>query len=272
MSGRRKLIIGNWKMHFTVKQAVSFAGKLAAKPIPEGVTVAIAPHNLALSEISTLTQKTGLKIAAQNAYFQDEGTFTGEISMPMLRGLAQYVLVGHSERRHVFHESNEVIRLKVAAAARAGLIPVLCLGETLVERQHYHTKQVIVDQLTTGLANLTADEVAKTVIAYEPVWSISGGKDFLKHKSAQPEDVAQAVAIIRHNIATLYGEEVAKKVKVIYGGSSNADNAAAFLQADGIDGLLPGGASLSLATFWPMVTIAGKTVPKKIEVNSESKR
>lgn len=263
---RTKLIIGNWKMHFTVKQAVNFAGKLAAKTIPEGVTVGIAPHNLSLSEIATTLQKTGLKIVAQNAYFQDEGAFTGEISMPMLRGLSQYVLVGHSERRHVFHEANEVAKLKVAAAVRCGLTPILCVGETLVERQHHHTKQVITDQLLTGLSNLTADEVAKVVVAYEPVWAISAGKDFSKHTSAHPEDAGQAVAVIRHNIAHLYGEDVAKKVKVLYGGSTSPDNATAFLQTEGVDGLLVGGASLSVSTFWPIVEQAGKLLPKKIKV------
>jgi len=266
MSGRKKLIIGNWKMHFTVKQAVSFAGKLAAKSIPEGVIVGIAPHSLALSEIAALTQKTGLKVAAQNAYFQDEGAFTGEVSMPMLRGIAHYVLVGHSERRHVFREVNDLVKLKVAAAVRSGITPVLCVGETLVEKQHFHTKHVITDQLVTGIANLTAEEVAKIVIAYEPVWAISNGKNFSKHKSATPEDACQAAQIIRHNISELYGEEIAQKVKVLYGGSVTSDNATAFLQADGIDGLLVGGASLGVQTFWPIVEQAGKVVPKKIEV------
>ena len=263
---RSKLILGNWKMHFTVKQAVSFAGKLAAKPIPEGVTVGVIPHALALSEIATLLQKTGLKLGAQNAYFQDEGAFTGEISMPMLRGIAKYVLVGHSERRHIFHESNELIRHKVAAAVRSGIIPVLCIGETLVERQHYHTKQVLTDQLVSGIADLTSEEVAKIVVAYEPYWAISDGKSFAKHDVATPEDAQKSSDIIRSNISELYGQEVAKKVKVLYGGSANPDNAAAFLKCDGIDGLLPGGASLNMATFWPMVEIAATTVPTKINV------
>lgn len=258
MSGRKKLIIGNWKMHFTVRQAVAFTGKLAAKPIPEGVQVVLAPHALALNEIATMLQKTALKTGAQNAYFQDEGAYTGEVSMPMLRGVASYVLVGHSERRHVFHEPNDLIRQKVAAAVRSSIIPVLCVGETLVERQHYHTKQVLVDQLVTGLADLTDDEVSKMVIAYEPVWAISDGKNFAKHKNATPEDAQVAQSIIRHNISELYGSQVAAKVKVLYGGSVSTENAAAFLSAEGIDGLLVGGASLGVATFWPIVETAGK--------------
>lgn len=269
MSGRTKLIIGNWKMHFTAKQAVSFAGKLAAKAIPEGVVVGIAPTSLSLSEVSTLTQKTGLKVIAQNAYFQDEGAYTGEVSMPMLRGVASHVLIGHSERRHVFHEANGLIRRKVAAAVRSGIKPVLCIGETLVEREHFHTKQVLTDQLLTAVADLTAEEIAKIVIAYEPVWAISNGKDYKKHKSAHPEDAQNAAEIIRHNIAELYGKEVSQKVKVLYGGSATVDNALAFLQTEGVDGLLIGGASLSVATFWPIVEAAGKTSPKKISVNKE---
>lgn len=266
MGGRRKLIIGNWKMHFTVKQAVAFAGKLAAKPIPEGVTVAIAPHSLALSEIATQLQKTGLKLAAQNAYFQDEGAFTGEISMPMLRGIADYVLVGHSERRHVFHEPNELVRAKVGAAVRSGLVPVLCVGETMVERQNYHTKHVLTDQIVSGIADLTDEEVANIVVAYEPVWAISDGKSFARHDVATPEDAQIAAQIIRSNIAELYGNKAAQKVKVMYGGSVNTDNATAFLKCADIDGLLPGGASLNVATFWPIVEQAGKLVPTKIMV------
>lgn len=266
MSGRKKLVIGNWKMHFTVKQAISFAAKLADKKVPEGVIVGVAPHSLALSEVTTTLADSAIKVVAQNAYFQDEGAFTGEVSMPMLRGLARYVLVGHSERRHVFHESNGLIRHKVAAAMRSGIVPVLCIGETLVERQHFHTKHVLTDQLITGIADLTADEVAKTVIAYEPVWAISSGKNYTKHKAATPEDAEEAARIVRKNIAELYGQEVAQKVRVLYGGSVSGENAGAFLQIEGIDGLLVGGASLALTNFWPIVEKAASLSVKKIKV------
>ena len=272
MSGRKKLIIGNWKMHFTLKQAVSFAAKLAEKTIPQGVTVVAGPHILALSEVAAKLAGSEVKVAAQNAYFQDEGAFTGEVSMPMLRGIAKYVLVGHSERRHVFRESNDLIRRKVAAAVRSGIVPILCIGETLVERQHFHTQQVITDQLVTGIADLTSEEVAKLVIAYEPVWAISSGANYAKHKSATPEDAQNAVTIIRNNITELYGADTAAKVQILYGGSTSPDNATAFLQAEGIDGLLVGGASLAITTFWPMVEKAAKTVtagnssPKKVAV------
>jgi len=260
MSGRRKLILGNWKMHFTVKQAVAFASKLAAKTIPEGVAVGILPQTLSLSEIATKLQKTGLKLGAQNAYYQDDGAFTGEISMPMLRGIAQYVLVGHSERRHVFHEANDLIRAKVASAVRSSITPVLCIGETLVERQHYHTNQVINEQLTIGLANLTAEEIGQIVIAYEPVWAIGTGE------FAEPDEVQRIISKIRADIASLYGAEAGAQVSVLYGGSVNKDNAGAYLRLAGVDGLLVGGASLSTATFWPVVEIAGRIAPSKIVV------
>lgn len=263
MSGQNKLIIGNWKMHFTVRQAVNFATKLAAKPIPEGVTVAIAPHALALSEIAVTLQKTGIKTAAQNAYSQDEGAFTGEVSMPMLRGLAKYVLVGHSERRHVFHEQNELIRTKVAAAVRSGITPVLCVGETLVERQHGQTNQILLDQLSVGLANLTAEEVARSVIAYEPVWAIGTGQ------FARPDDVSKAVAKIRHEVNSVFGTKTARSVTILYGGSVSKDNAASYLQLMDVDGLLVGGASLSVATFWPVVEAASSVIPKKIKIDKQ---
>lgn len=267
MGGIKKLIIGNWKMHFTVKQAVSFASKLADKKLPDGVTVVVAPHSLSLSEVAASLAESDIKVAAQNAYFQDEGAFTGEVSMPMLRGLAKYVILGHSERRHVFHESNDLIRHKVAAAVRSNITPVLCIGETLMERQHFHTKQVLVDQLTRGLADLTAEEVAKIVVAYEPVWAISNGKNFARHKAATPDDALSAAVIIRKNIAELYGQETAHKVRVLYGGSATPDNAGAFLQTDGIDGLLVGGASLAVTQFWPIVEKAAQLSTKKIKVS-----
>lgn len=256
MSGH-KVIIGNWKMNFTVKQAVSFASKVAEKPIPEGVTVGITPHSLALSEIATRFSKTGLKIVAQNAYFKDEGAFTGEISMPMLRGIASHVLIGHSERRHIFNESNELIREKVAAAVRSGIIPVFCLGETLLERRHFHTDQIISDQLTTGLSNLTGEEIQKVIIAYEPVWAIGTGE------YADPEDVKKVTDKIRHEVASLYGDVIGQKVTVLYGGSATKENCAAYLSLEGVDGLLVGGASLSMATFWPIVTTASKQIQEK---------
>lgn len=269
MSGRRKLIFGNFKMNFSVKQAVSYAGKLAAKTVPEGVEVAIFPHSLALSEIATMSQKTPIKIGAQNAYFQDQGAFTGEIAMPMLRGIAKYVLVGHSERRRIMGESRDDTRKKMAAAMRSGIKPVLCIGETLTERNYRQTGTVLNEMLTVALADLTSEEVEKIIIAYEPVWAISSGDDFAKHKAALPEDISKVQVLIRRVVAELYGEDAGKKIRILYGGSTNADNSQAFLDVEGIDGLLVGGASLSVQTFWPMVEKAGAKIPKKVIIKKK---
>lgn len=260
MSGRKTLILGNWKMNFTVKQAIAYAGKIGEKSVPEGVVVGIAPHTLALSEVAKTLQEKDIKVIAQNAYYQDEGAFTGEVSMPMLRGIADYVLVGHSERRHILRESNDFMREKNAAAIRSGITPVFCVGETLVERQHYHTNQVLSDQLSLGLADLTAEEVAKIIIAYEPVWAIGTGE------YASPDDVAKAVGKIRAEITSLYGPVTGASVRVLYGGSATKDNAASYLALQGVDGLLVGGASLSVVKFWPIIEIAASLKDKHIPV------
>ncbi len=266
MSGRKKVILGNLKTHLTVKQSISYAQKLTQKePIPE-VIIGIAPHTLALSQVSDVLSDSNIRVGAQNAYFQDEGAFTGEISMPMLRGIAKYVLVGHSERRHVFHESNELIRAKVAAAVRSGITPVLCIGETLLEKEHFHTNQVLHDQITVGMANLTGEEIAKIIVAYEPVWAIGSGK------FAHPEDVAKLITKIRRDIASLYGIDAANKIKILYGGSVTKDNAAAYLQTEGVDGLLVGGASLNIATFWPIVESATRLASVQVKEKKESSR
>jgi triosephosphate isomerase len=251
MSGRKKIVIGNWKMHFTVKQAVAFATKFLSKSVPADVLVGVTPNSLALSEVSEVLSKSAINVVSQNAYYEDEGAFTGEVSMPMLRGLANFVLVGHSERRHILRESNDYTREKCAAAFRSGIVPILCVGETLVERQNYHTNQVLNDQLSVGLSDLTTEEVSKMIIAYEPVWAIGTGE------YARPEDVEKAVVKIRAEVTSLYGAIAGASVKVLYGGSATKENTRSYLEINGVDGLLVGGASLSVATFWPIVEIAG---------------
>lgn len=272
MSGRKKLIIGNWKLHFSIKQAAAYAKKLSNKKIPDGVDVVVAPHTLALSEVSYVLKGSDIKVASQNAFYQDEGAYTGEVAMSMLKGLANYVLVGHSERRILFGETDKDVSLKVAAAVRSGITPVLCIGETLTERQSGHTMDVIHTQLVKGVSNLTTDEIAKIVIAYEPVWAISNGKDFAKHDTASAEDAFKAQKRIRQIIENLYGSNAATKVRVLYGASSRPDNAASFLSVEGIDGLLPGGASLIMQTFWPMVETAAVGYEKKIPVKQVKKK
>ena len=222
------------------------------------VEVVLAPGFLTLQSLSLQIDHKKFGLAAQNFYWRDEGPYTGEVSAHQLRGLVKYALVGHSERRHVFGEHDKDVRSKVQAAVRNHITPVLCIGETASERAAKETTGVLHDQITGGLANLTAEEVASMVIAYEPVWAISGGKDFQNHAVATPDDVASAVKQIRRQIEHLFGAETAKQVRVIYGGSTTAANAASFLAIPDLDGLLPGGASLKLPEFSGIIEAAHK--------------
>jgi triosephosphate isomerase len=248
---RKTLIIGNWKMNLNVSQASLLTHRLHEHiNIHRDIEVVLAPSMLDLQPISLQIDRRQFKLAAQNAYHVDEGAFTGEVSFTMLRNLVHYVIVGHSERRHIFNESLDTICSKVAASFRNDIIPILCVGETKTERTDGQTKQVICDQLTTALANITANEVEKLVIAYEPVWAIGTGE------VAKPDHVKTAELAIRHNIAELYGSDAANKVKILYGGSVTADTASGFLRIEGIDGLLVGGASLNYRQFSDIVDVA----------------
>jgi len=183
------------------------------------------------------------RLAAQNAYFQDEGPYTGEVSFTMLQGLVHYVIVGHSERRIQFHEDLPMIRDKVKAAIRNDISPILCVGETKHERKEGFTKRVIHDQVTTALSNLTAREIMDVVIAYEPVWAIGAGDP------AKPQQIEEAVQFVRHNVSELYGPKVGQTIRVIYGASVEPEFVSGILTIPGVDGLLPGGASLNAYAF-----------------------
>ncbi len=213
------------------------------------VEVVLAPSMLALQSVALQNHHHEFKLAAQNFYWRDSGPYTGEVSATQLRGLVQYALVGHSERRHVFGERDRDIRSKVQAAYRNEITPVLCIGETAGEHAMGETEDVLQDQLTGDLGNITSEDAESLVVAYEPVWAISNGKDFADHAAPTPHDAAAAAKIIRRQIAQLFGSATAKKVRVLYGGSVSADNAAAYLGAEGIDGLLVGGASLDVHSF-----------------------
>lgn len=245
------LIVGNWKMNLNTAEAGMLVHRLHEKiKIHKDVEVVLAPTSLTIQPISLLLDHRKFKLAAQNAYFQDQGAYTGEISFTMLSGLVDYVLVGHSERRHIFNESLDDVTKKVAAAFRNNLTPILCVGETKTERLAKETEQVIHDQIVTALANVTSDEVKKIVVAYEPVWAIGTG-------DVATADQAVFVAnVIRKNISELYGKEAAKQVRILYGGSVNPSVSGGFLRAKGIDGLLVGGASLNYAQFSDIVNAA----------------
>ena len=217
------------------------------------VEIVLAPSYLALQSLSLQIDHSKFKLAAQNCYWRDNGAFTGEVSANQLRGLVSYVLVGHSERRHVFAEGGRDIGRKVQAAVRNGIKPVLCIGETALERNVGETNDVIHDQLVAGLANLTAEDMKEVIIAYEPVWAISSGKDYSNHATPTPENCTQVAQMIRRQISHMFGKRVADEIPVLYGGSASPDNAAAFASAVGINGLLVGGASLVPEQFAAIV-------------------
>lgn len=245
------LIVGNWKMHFTMHQASMYVHKLSGKvQTHRDVEVVLCPNTLTLQSLSVQINHRQFKLGAQNAHWRDEGPYTGEISVHMLRGITKYLIVGHSERRHIFGETIKDTRAKVQAAVRNDLTPILCVGETAHERSEGEMRDTIHDQVNGGLANITSEEVENVVIAYEPVWAIGTGDN------ARPADVAEAVAVIRHNVAALYGKNAAKNVRVLYGGSVKADNARDYLEIEGVDGLLIGGASLQADTFAAIAEMA----------------
>lgn len=249
MGERKKLIVGNWKMHLTVHESSMLLHKLEDKvSVPRETEVVLAPSMLALQPISLqLKHHRKFKLAAQNCYWRDSGPYTGEVSAHMLRGLVQYVIIGHSERRHVFGEHDNDIRHKVQAVVRNHMRPILCVGETAQERSDGDTGFVLHDQITAGLANVTSEEVPHIVIAYEPVWAIGTGDN------AKPQDVSGAARLIRDQVRDLFGKEISEQVRVIYGGSVNDHNAADYVNLKEIDGLLPGGASLKPDVFASIV-------------------
>lgn len=224
--------------------------------VHRNVEVVLAPTMLALQTLSLQVDHRQFRLAAQNFYWRDHGAFTGEVSATQLRGIVQYGLVGHSERRHVFNESDKDTRAKVQAAIRNGIRPVLCVGETASERTAGETRDVLHDQLIGGLANITSEELPEVVIAYEPVWAIGTGNNAL------PTDVIEAAVAIRSQLKHLYGARVANDVQVLYGGSVTADSAADYLALQDIDGLLVGGASLDEHAFSTIVEKAYKSVKK----------
>lgn len=254
---RKKLIVGNWKMNLSVGQSSLLVHRLS-KHIKghRNIEVVLAPSLLALQPVSLEIDHRKFHLASQNAHSHDEGAYTGEVSFTMLRGLVQYGIVGHSERRMYFNESLDVVRDKVAAAVRNDIVPILCVGETHTERVAGETKQVLHDQIVTALQQLSADEVADTVIAYEPVWAIStfGGQ------VAKPADIKEAVKYIRFQVEELYGKAVAEHIRVLYGGSVDENVAGAYLDIAGIDGLLVGGASLNYHKFSAIVDRACRMV------------
>jgi triosephosphate isomerase len=247
---RRKLVAGNWKMNGTASQARELASAIVAARGAEGrVDLLVAPPFTALSLVAGLLEGSRIGLAAQNMHGKTSGAFTGEISAPMLREAGcGSVLLGHSERRHVFGETDEQIREKLRAALAAALGPVLCVGETLAERDGGQAAVVVARQLDLALAGLAPEEMGRVTIAYEPVWAIGTGR------TATPDQALEMHRTVRSHVSRLGAD--AATVRILYGGSVTPDNALELMRGDDIDGVLVGGASLKADSFVKIVDAA----------------
>jgi len=249
---RRLFIAGNWKMNKAPREADRLATELKAALVGEtAVDMAVAPPALSVPAVVSRLKHTGISVAAQNLHHATRGAFTGEIAGEMLRQAGcTYAIVGHSERRHVFGENDDTVHAKVGACWRSGLLPILCVGETIAQRQAGQAEAVVTRQLATGLAGLPADQVAATTLAYEPVWAIGTGH------SATPDQAQQMHATIRAWLSARYPRFVANDARIQYGGSVKPGNAAALLSQPDIDGALVGGASLDAGNFVAIIEAA----------------
>ncbi|MCE5335396.1 MAG: triose-phosphate isomerase [Desulfobacteraceae bacterium] len=242
---RKPLVAANWKMHKTPGDTVSFMDSIQKETGPcEDREVVIAPPFTALAAAKQVLKQRGYKISAQNCHWEEKGAFTGEIAPVMLRDIGcEYVLVGHSERRHIFGETDEMIRKKAASVFKAGMVPIVCVGEVLDEREAGKTFDVVGAQVSEALNGLSATQAEKIVIAYEPVWAIGTGR------TATPQQAQEVHAFIRERIGAIYDKEVANRVRILYGGSVKPDNVDALMSEPDIDGTLVGGASLEVSSF-----------------------
>ncbi|GIO61575.1 MULTISPECIES: triose-phosphate isomerase [Paenibacillus] len=245
---RTPIIAGNWKMFKTVPEAKTFIEEVKGKAEVEGVESVICAPFTNLPALVEAVKGTSIKIGAQNLHFEDNGAFTGEISGVMLKDLGvDYVIIGHSERRQYFAETDETVNKKVQAAFRHDLTPIVCVGEKLEEREAGQTKDVCKVQTEAAFQGLSAEQAAQVVIAYEPIWAIGTGK------SSTAQDANEVISYIRSLVEGLYGKEVADQVRIQYGGSVKPENVKEYMGQSDIDGALVGGASLQPASFIQLV-------------------
>jgi triosephosphate isomerase len=251
---RKPMMAGNWKMNKTADRAVQLAQEIDAKVgSVESVDRVVAPTFVCLAAVSEALADSSVKVSAQNMHWESDGAYTGEISADMLVGMAEYVIIGHSERRQYFAESNETVNSKVKSALAAGLKPIMCVGESLEQNQAGETASFVGEQVRAGLADLSADQVAGLIIAYEPIWAIGTG---LAATSQQAQDICGGV--VRAAVKDLYGEAVAEQTRVLYGGSTKPSNIAEIMGMADIDGALIGGAALDADSYADMVTITAE--------------
>jgi triosephosphate isomerase len=246
---RRPIIVGNWKMHKTIPEAVALVQLLkAAVAEVRDVEMGVAPPFTALMAVADALRGSNIVVAAQNMHWETQGAFTGEISTAMLADAGcRRVIIGHSERRQYFAETDDSVNRKLRATLASTLDPLLCIGETLAQRDSHTTFQVLEQQLRQGLAGISADDMRRMVVAYEPVWAIGTGK------TATPEQAQEVHAFIRGLMGTLYGKGLADDIRLQYGGSVNAGNIQALMAQPDVDGALVGGASLDASSFAKIV-------------------
>ncbi|MGD0652220.1 MAG: triose-phosphate isomerase [Verrucomicrobiia bacterium] len=251
-TNRKPIIAGNWKMYKTAAEAVTLVNALKREVDGvKDVEVVVCPPFTALAAASAASQNSNIKLGAQNVHWEKEGAFTGEISAPMLKELfVRYAIVGHSERRQYFGETNEGVNKRAKAALAHQIRPIICVGETLAQREAGQTETVVRDHVSGALAGFSKDDMLETVIAYEPVWAIGTGRN------ATPAQAQEVHAFIRELLATTFDPAVAGKVRIQYGGSVKAANAKELLSQPDVDGALVGGASLKAADFAAIVKAA----------------
>ena len=241
---RKAIIAGNWKMHYTPEEAVKVINEL--KPLVKDATcdVVVCPTFVCLDAVLKAVEGSNIKVAAQNMHFEEKGAFTGEVAPGMLEAMGvSYVVLGHSERREYFNETDEALNKKVKAAFAHNLTPILCCGETLEQRENGTTNEVVGAQIKADLEGLSPELAEKVVIAYEPIWAIGTGK------SASQDDAQKMCKVVRDVVAADFGQEVADKVRVLYGGSVKPENVAEYMACPDVDGALVGGASLEPESF-----------------------
>jgi triosephosphate isomerase len=245
------MIAGNWKLHLTVEEAVSLAGAIASGLMRDDLDILLIPGFLALEPVALSLSSSPVLVGGQNLFWEEQGAYTGEVSGPQLKAAgARYVLVGHSERRQFFGETEKTCNKRLQAALKAGLRPILCVGETQGERESDQTEGVLESQLAGGLAGLDPEQMAEVAIAYEPVWAIGTGL------TASEEQANQAHAYIRGWIGARFDKLVANSTRILYGGSVKPANAAGLLNQPEVDGALVGGASLSAESFLGIIRAA----------------
>ncbi len=246
---RKPIIAGNWKLNKTPHEAILLANDLKREIIyMEGVDIVLCPPFTALAEVGDVLTSTNIALGAQNVFWEDAGAFTGEISAPMLKDLGvSYVIIGHSERRQYFHETNETVNKRLRAVLKHELTPIVCVGENLAQRESNKTFDVIKDHCEGSLMGLSAEEMAKVVLAYEPVWAIGTGK------TATPQQAQEVHVFIRQLLEKMFNGETASSVRIQYGGSVTPDNIVSLMAQADIDGALVGGASLKAPSFAAIV-------------------